>query len=111
MSNTNSQVNYWKMRKLAKEIMSMQSNAQAQGVTDAALHAKPEYKEAVKHFETLFSQYGNKSMVMNQRRRVSTRKANQHSEQVVTRSAKRSEKASELQDAMAELCADDFSPS
>lgn len=52
----------------------------------------PEYQALEAEFDSIWAKYGFKSMVMNRRRRVSTRKANQRGQRVLARAEKRSER-------------------
>ncbi len=63
----------------------------------------PEYVSLDADFNHLWSKYGKKSMVMNKRRRVSTRHANQKGQLAEARAEKRSEKQKALASLKAEL--------
>ncbi|WP_156919274.1 hypothetical protein [Azovibrio restrictus] len=105
MAKTRRDRDFFKLRKLAKKMTEMLpqiSNAAEISIINSAMTA-PEYAALDAKFNGLWSKYGKKSMVMDRRRRVSTRHANQQGQLAEGRAKKRSEKQKALMSIKAEL--------
>ena len=65
-----------------------------------------EYQELNREFDKLWGLYGFKSMVMNKRKRCSTRKSNQKDKRIKRRANKRHERQNTVQNSSLELTED-----
>lgn len=91
MSDSQRDKDFHRLRALAKE-MAASISIGGDTASIASQRNSAGYKELEKEFDQLWAKYGFKSMVMDRRRRVSTRKANQKGQKQTARAAKRSER-------------------
>jgi hypothetical protein len=102
---------YWKLRQLSKQMSGVLSS-HINGLT----HAKEiipvqnsvrmlssEFQKLEREFDSLWRIYGFKSMVMDKRRRCSTRKGNQNFTRVIRRAKKRHERQVAIHASLLEL--------
>lgn len=102
--------NYWKLRHLGQQMSSILS-FHTKGLThfreiisvQNSARFSPEYQKLEREFDTLWGKYGFKSMVMDKRRRCSTRKSNQNFTRVVRRAEKRHERQIVIHASLGEL--------
>lgn len=86
MSKTTRNRDFWEMRQLSAAL----SRADAVGGPFAGgLRRDPVLRDTEDRFHRLWARYGHKSMVMDKRRRVSTRKSNSEYVRELRRSARR----------------------
>ena len=92
MSVSHRNRDFFRLRVLSKQMSALLSDSVGRHYTDPEPLPPPEYLALEVEFDRIWAKYGFKSMVMDRRRRVSTRKANQKGQRVVARAAKRSER-------------------
>ena len=106
--------NYWKLRNLSKQMSDFMS-VQTEGfshftevvpIINVTMATSLEYQELNREFDKLWGLYGFKSMVMNKRRRCSTRKSNQKDKRIKRRANKRHERQNTVQNSSLELTED-----
>ena len=100
MSKSKKDQEFWRLRKLAKK---MGSHGMGTSGLNMSWRETKEYSELNQEFERIWNKYGTKSMVMDQRRRCSTRKGNQALERKLSRIRKLREKRIAIKNMYSEM--------
>ena len=96
MSDSHRNKDFFRLRDLSKRMAALlpEISHMSEIPEQSLARTSPEYQALEAEFDRICGKYGFKGMVMNRRRRVSTRKANQRGERVMARAEKRAERDS-----------------